>query len=132
MPARGFMFALGCIQSQTCHTDRCPTGVATQDPTCGSGRSSVPDKAQRVFNFHQATLHALAEITAAAGLDHPAQFRPEHFTRRISPQEVRSFADLYPRLDPGALLRGTEDPRFRAAWAMADAASFQPRAVLAA
>ena len=29
--ARGFMFALGCIQSQSCHTDRCPTGVATQD-----------------------------------------------------------------------------------------------------
>ena len=31
--ARGFMFALGCIQSLSCHTDRCPTGVATQDKT---------------------------------------------------------------------------------------------------
>ena len=30
--ARGFMFALGCIQSRSCHTDHCPTGVATQDP----------------------------------------------------------------------------------------------------
>ena len=68
--ARGFMFALGCIQSQTCHTDRCPTGVATQDPT-RQRALVVPDKADAVYNFHHATLHALAELIAAAGLDHP-------------------------------------------------------------
>jgi glutamate synthase domain-containing protein 2 len=45
--ARGYMFALGCIQSQSCHTDRCPTGIATQDP--GRWRKlDVPDKAVRV------------------------------------------------------------------------------------
>src|SRR5260364_142576 len=41
--ARGFMFALGCIQSLSCHTDRCPTGVATQDPT----RARALDPASR-------------------------------------------------------------------------------------
>ena len=70
--ARGFMFALGCIQSLSCHTDRCPTGVATQDPT-RSRALVVPDKIERVHNFHRSTLHALAELTAAAGLDHPGR-----------------------------------------------------------
>ena len=125
--ARGFMFALGCIQSLSCHSDRCPTGVATQEPTRARALS-VPDKAARVAMFHAATLQALAELVAAAGLDHPDQLRPEHFQRRISQQDVRSFAELYPALAPGALLRGTADPRFRDAWAVADARSFQPTA----
>jgi glutamate synthase domain-containing protein 2 len=50
--ARGFMFALGCIQSQSCHTDRCPTGVATQNQS-RQRALVVPDKAQRVANFHK-------------------------------------------------------------------------------
>ncbi|MBX9592907.1 MAG: FMN-binding glutamate synthase family protein [Roseomonas sp.] len=124
--ARGFMFALGCIQSLSCHTDRCPTGVATQDPT-RSRALLVPDKATRVRQFHAATLEALGDLVAAAGLDHPSQLRPEHFMRRVSGQDVRSFAELFPRLEDGALLRRCDDPRFRDAWAMADAASFAPR-----
>ena len=85
--ARGFMFAVGCIQSQSCHTDRCPTGVATQDPT-RQRALVVPDKIERVANFHRATLHELAELTAAAGFDHPNEFKPIHISRRISPSEV--------------------------------------------
>ena len=77
--ARGFMFALGCIQSQNCHTDRCPTGVATQDPI-RQRALVVPDKAQRVFNFHRSTIEALAEVIAAAGLDHPSELQPWHFS----------------------------------------------------
>ena len=68
--ARGFMFSLGCIQSLSCHTDRCPTGVATQD-SARSRALVVEDKTTRVYNFHHAMLHSLAEITAAAGLAHP-------------------------------------------------------------
>jgi len=128
--ARGFMFALGCIQSLSCHTDRCPTGVATQDPSRARALD-VPDKATRVYQFHAATLQVLAEMVAAAGLDHPAQFRPEHFRKRVSAEEVKGFADLYPTLARGALLHGTDDPRFAAAWAMADAESFQPRSAAA-
>jgi hypothetical protein len=94
--ARGFMFAVGCIQSQSCHTDRCPTGVATQDPT-RQRALVVPDKMQRVANFHRATLSELAELTAAAGLDHPTDFKPIHITRRVSPSVVATYADLYPR-----------------------------------
>jgi glutamate synthase domain-containing protein 2 len=125
--ARGFMFALGCIQSQSCHTDRCPTGVSTQD----SNRQRalvVADKSERVYNFHRATIEALAELVAAAGLDHPRELAPAHFSRRISPHEVKSFAELYRTLKPGELLAGTGDKRFAAAWAMANPGEFRAAA----
>jgi glutamate synthase domain-containing protein 2 len=123
--ARGFMFALGCIQAQSCHTDRCPTGVSTQDPA-RQRALVVPDKSERVYNFHRATLESLAELVAAAGLDHPTDFRPAHFSRRVSAHEVMNFAELYPALLPGALLAGSvTDKRFAAAWQMADAAEFR-------
>src|SRR5512140_1169347 len=121
--ARGFMFALGCIQSLSCHTDRCPTGVTTQDPTRNRALV-VPHKIDRVFNYHHATLHALAELLAAAGLEHPQQLRPIHFSQRTSTTEVQSFARLYPSLRPGELIDGTSDSRFREAWAMARADGF--------
>jgi glutamate synthase domain-containing protein 2 len=123
--ARGFMFSLGCIQSLSCHTDRCPTGVTTQDPTRARALV-VPHKIERVYNYHHATLHALAELLAAAGLEHPQQLRPIHFSKRTSSTEVRSFAQLYPSLRPGELIDGSSDPRFSEAWAMARADSFQP------
>ena len=122
--ARGFMFAVGCIQSQSCHTDRCPTGVATQDPT-RQRALVVPDKIDRVFNFHRATLHELAELTAAAGLDHPNEFKPEHISRRISASEVITFADLYPSLAEGELVAGSGNLRWRRPWDMAQAHSFR-------
>ena len=53
--ARGFMFALGCLQAQACHTGHCPTGVTTQDPLRQKSLV-VPVKADRVYNFHQQTL----------------------------------------------------------------------------
>ena len=121
--ARGFMFAVGCIQSQACHNDKCPTGVATQDPARGRALV-VADKTTRVVNFHQATLHTLAELTAAAGLEHPQDFQPIHFARRISQSQTRGFDELYPALTPGELIAGTDDPRFRNAWRMARADTF--------
>ncbi|MFZ3360985.1 MAG: FMN-binding glutamate synthase family protein [Xanthobacteraceae bacterium] len=127
--ARGFMFALGCIQSQSCHTDRCPTGVSTQDRS-RQRALVVPDKAERVYNFHRATIESLAELVAAAGLDHPNQFAPVHFSRRVSQHEVKSFAELYPPLQPGELIAGSGDKRYEIAWAMASPGEFRalPRA----
>jgi hypothetical protein len=84
----------------------------------------VPDKAERVKNFHEQTLHALAELVAAAGLSHPNQLGPQHVYRRVNAQKVETFVDLYPPLATGELLRATEHPQFAAAWKMAQAASF--------
>lgn len=125
--ARGFMFSLGCIQSLSCHTDRCPTGVTTQDPTRNRALV-VPHKLERVYNYHHATLHALSELIAAAGLSHPQEIRSVHFSHRISSTHIISFAQLYPELRPGELIEGTDDVRFRDAWAMARADSFAPAA----
>ncbi|HWS25977.1 MAG TPA: glutamate synthase-related protein, partial [Xanthomonadales bacterium] len=124
--ARGFMFAIGCIQSQACHTDHCPTGVATQDPSRWRALD-VPDKAQRVRNFHQNTLRALSELIAAAGLNHPGELGPEHIIRRVSGNEVRSLAALYSFLRPGELLSSTPGHAvFQRFWREARADSFAP------
>jgi glutamate synthase domain-containing protein 2 len=123
--ARGFMFAIGCIQSQSCHTDHCPTGVATQDKA-RQRAIVVPDKAQRVYNFHRATVLALGEVVAAAGLEHPADLKPVHFSRRVAANRVETYETLYRFLKPGELLAGTDDLRFADAWPLARAETFSP------
>lgn len=121
---RGFMFALGCIQSLSCHTDRCPTGVATQDPKRFKALD-VEDKATRVHNFHQNTVHALRDLLCAAGLTHPSQLGPEHILRRVSPIEVRSLAAIYRFLERGELLtKVPEHAVFKQFWADARSDSF--------
>jgi glutamate synthase domain-containing protein 2 len=123
--ARGFMFALGCIQSQSCHTSQCPTGVATQDPL-RQRALVVPDKAERVHLFHKNTLKALKELLAAAGLTHPDQLGPEHVIRRVSSTEVRSLAALHHFVKAGELLGDTpEHPVFKIFWPQADPESFE-------
>ena len=121
--ARAFMFAVGCIQSQTCHTDKCPVGVATQDKDRQKALN-VPDKATRVKQFHEKTLEALAEVVAGTGLKHPSDFKPFHFHKRISPSKVTTFTNLYPPLEEGELIRGTQDVRYRKPWEIAQAETF--------
>jgi glutamate synthase domain-containing protein 2 len=123
--ARGFMFALGCIQAQSCHTGRCPTGVATQDATRQKALV-VPDKAQRVANFHRNTLAALGEVVGAAGLQHPGELRPRHLIRRTSTTETKSAAELYQRCASGVLRDGGEiaDPTVARYWRRVSADSF--------
>jgi len=125
--ARGYMFALGCIQSMSCHTDRCPTGIATQDPRRW-GKLDVPDKASRVRNYHENTLQALGELLAAAGLRDPSELGPEHVIHRVSATEVRSLGQLYAFLEPGQLLHGSLDDErlsvFKMFWNEARADSF--------
>lgn len=124
--ARGYMFALGCIQSQSCHTDRCPTGVATQDPSRWE-RLHVPDKSMRVRNFHENTLKALHDLLGAAGLMHPQEIGPEHILRRVSPTEVRSLGALYNFLAPGDLVgKIPSHAVFQSFWANARSDSFAP------
>ena len=124
--ARGFMFALGCIQSQNCHNDRCPTGVATQDPSRWQ-KLDVPDKAERVKMFHENTLKALKELIAASGLHHPRELGPEHVIRRVSSTEVRSLASLYKFVKPGELLTSLPDHAvFQVFWNASRSDSFAP------
>jgi len=131
--ARGFMFALGCIQAQHCHTGACPTGVATQD---GLRQQAlvVPDKTERVYRFHQNTLHALRELVQAAGLQHPSQITAAHIVRRTADGEVRLLQRLLPTVAPGALLAAMRGDGpwphnvFSQYWPLASSRSFQPLA----
>jgi glutamate synthase domain-containing protein 2 len=126
--ARGFMFALGCVQSRSCNTNRCPTGVATQSRLRQMGLN-VPDKAERVASFHRLTLVSLSNMLAAAGLTHPDQLGPQHLVRRISATEIRQFSHLHTFLKPGALVRGECTGFYGDYWAMASADSFDGAAL---
>ena len=122
--ARGFMFALGCIQAQACHSGDCPTGVSTQDPHRQKALV-VTTKSDRVYNFHQSTLKALKELVQAAGLDHPGAITAAHIVRRTNDHEVKLLSNLLPFIKPGSLLAG-EMPHsvYRLYWPMAQAESF--------
>lgn len=123
--ARGFMFAIGCIQAQACHTGKCPTGITTQDPDRYRALV-VPDKATRAARFHAATMFALKEACESSGLRHPDEFTPHHLMIRTSPREVRSAASLYDWLKPGQLLEGAPGhPAFRKYWDRAQIDSWQ-------
>jgi glutamate synthase domain-containing protein 2 len=125
--ARGFMFALGCIQAQHCHTGSCPTGVTTQDPLRQQSLV-VPDKADRVYNFHQQTLHALQELVQAAGLHHPQGITAHHIVRRGTDHKVKSLAQLIlTQLGSGALLQpdlGKLPLIYQHTWPLASAEHF--------
>jgi glutamate synthase domain-containing protein 2 len=125
--ARGFMFALGCIQAQHCHTGHCPTGVTTQDPLRQQSLV-VPDKAERVYNFHQMTLHALKEMVQAAGVSHPSEITAHHIVRRSSDQKVMSLAQsILSQLPDRALLESDLQALpniYRHSWPHAAAESF--------
>jgi len=124
--ARGFMFAIGCIQAQACHTNHCPTGVATQDK--GRQRALVvPDKAQRVANFHRNTMKALGDMAGAAGLSHPSGFLPWHLLMRENNRDMVTGEEVFPYMPEGFLLR-EDDTRFGylIRWRRSRAESFEP------
>jgi len=125
--ARGFMFALGCIQAQHCHTGHCPTGVTTQDPLRQQSLV-VPDKADRVYHFHQQTLFALKEMVQAVGVHHPNEITAHHIVRRSGGNKVRSLAQLMlTQLPNGALLEDNVAAWpliYRQTWPRASAQSF--------
>jgi glutamate synthase domain-containing protein 2 len=113
--ARGFMFSVGCIQSQACPTNKCPVGFATQDARLQQALV-VADKAPRAYNFHSNTVQGLAEMTAACGLDHPNEFSPRHLYERVAPHEVRRYDELYKFLEPGQLLDNNAGSVLQQSW----------------
>ena len=122
--ARGFMFAVGCIQAGVCGTGRCPTGVATQDPA-RQRALDVGDKSQRVANFHRNTMHALKELVQATGLHHPSEFRPDHILRRLSRDEARPISMILTYLEPNDLLEGNfRHPVYQRYWNRVSSTSF--------
>ncbi|MEO0467193.1 MAG: FMN-binding glutamate synthase family protein [Pseudomonadota bacterium] len=124
--ARGFMFALGCIQSLHCHQNTCPTGIATTD--AGRQRGLViPDKAARVAAYHRNTVKALMEVVGAAGCNHPSELLPHHISHRVTTDDAQTFDQAYGLLSPGALIHDAASTPLAADWARASAQTFAPR-----
>jgi len=101
--ARSMMLATGCIQALQCHTNTCPTGVATQDEGLMKGLV-VEDKARRVYNFHKATIESFIELMAASGVISPDDLKREHINRRDGTTRVLKYSDIYPEVPVGSYL----------------------------
>lgn len=109
--ARAMMLAIGCIQALECNHNTCPTGVATQNPSLYKGLN-VDDKKVRVANYHHETIKAAVELMAAAGIDHPDKLHRSHIYRRVSANQIQTYAEMYPYLLRGSLL----EPPFPQGW----------------
>ncbi|MDJ1499085.1 FMN-binding glutamate synthase family protein [Xanthocytophaga agilis] len=101
--ARAMMMALGCIQALECNNNKCPTGVATQDPELVKGLV-VENKQVRVANYHQLTVESFVELMAAAGLKEPSQITRRHLSRRVFMNLVKRYDEIYPYVPKGSLL----------------------------
>ena len=124
--ARAMMMAAGCIQAQRCNTDKCPSGVATQNPRRARALD-VGDKSERVYRYQQGTVAAAVKIMAAMGCRTPAELTPHHLQRNITATQTHSYAELYEWLRPGELL--DEPPQSWASeWSAASAGRFGPTA----
>jgi len=115
--------AVGCIQAQTCHTNTCPVGVATQDPK-RMRALDVGDKTQRVVRYQRQTVAQARQVLASMGLTGADQLRPSMLRRRVDHERVLSYADMFDHLAPGELLHSAP-AGWRPDWELADPDTFR-------
>jgi len=114
--ARAMMFALGCIQSRSCNTDKCPTGIATQDPARYKALD-VSIKSKRVANYHASIINNLHELLAAVGLSNSKELTLVHINHRVQGTLIKSYAELYPQVAEGDYLDSNKIPiRYKKYW----------------
>lgn len=102
--ARAMMMALGCIQALRCNSNHCPVGVTTQNPELVAGLV-VSDKKQRVANYHYETIESVAEMIGAMGISKTEDLRHWHITKRVGPNELKHYGEIYHYLNDGDLLK---------------------------
>ena len=89
---REAMMSIGCIQAQKCHTDRCPTGVATQDAWLQRGLD--PElKSVRAANYLVSLRRDLVKVSEAVGVDHPGLITPDDVDLLDGTRERTSLGD---------------------------------------
>jgi len=92
--ARAFMFTVGCIMAQRCHTNTCPVGVATTDPKLQEGLV-IDEKKYRVVNYLLTLRQGLFTTAAAAGLGSPTEFTEEHIAYQDDQGRILTLDQLY-------------------------------------
>jgi len=75
--ARGFMFALGCIQAMQCNKDTCPTGITTHNIKLQRGLDPI-DKAERVANYHKYIQYGVGLLAHSCGVRHARKLDRHH------------------------------------------------------
>ena len=128
--ARGMMLALGCVQSLSCNTNKCPTGVATQDPKLAAGLN-VQDKYERVYRFHKKTVHALMDILSSTGHIKTSELNRTHIFRRIDQSCIARYDEIFPLVKTGSFLTDDIPERFKLHFNEANSNSFMPCSQLA-
>ncbi|TAN06361.1 MAG: FMN-binding glutamate synthase family protein [Rhodanobacteraceae bacterium] len=93
--ARGFMFALGCIQAMRCNKNTCPTGITTQNPKLQRGLV-VMDKAERVANYARNLMREVGTIAHSCGAGDPRGLRRKHCRVVVDDGLSQSLEKLYP------------------------------------
>lgn len=127
--ARGMMLALGCVQSLSCNTNKCPTGVATQDPKLARGLV-VEDKYERVYRFHKKTITAFMDILSSTGHAGHEQLNRTHIFRRVNQAEIKRYDEIFPHVKRGTLLGDDLPEAFKLHVKEASARSFMPQSHL--
>lgn len=92
--AREAMLAIGCIQAQKCHTDDCPTGVATHNAWLQRGLKPAV-QSQRFMRYCQSFRNELLAVTHASGYEHPSQFTSDDVEVSAGPGLFKSLRDIY-------------------------------------
>ncbi|NIR58244.1 MAG: FMN-binding glutamate synthase family protein [Gammaproteobacteria bacterium] len=97
--ARGFMFALGCIQAMQCNRDTCPTGVTTHNPKLQRGLVAE-DKATRVMHYAKHITREVGIIAHACGVRYPQELARHHARVVIDSGTSRGMDELFPEVTP--------------------------------
>lgn len=92
--AREAMLAIGCIQAQKCHTDHCPSGIATQKKLLQHGLDPEVHS-QRYARFCQSLRNEILAVTNACGYEHPAQFTMDDIEISCGPAMFRTLTENY-------------------------------------
>ncbi len=95
--ARGFMFALGCIQAMKCNKNTCPTGITTHDKNLQRGLV-VTDKAERVARYQQGMEKEVAVIAHSCGAAEPRLLRRNHCRIVQYNGQTALLSEIYPDL----------------------------------
>ncbi len=94
--ARGFMFALGCIQSLKCNKNTCPTGITTHNPRLQKGLDPT-DKAVRVCNYAKRVIYEVQVISHSCGVVRPRLMNRSHVRVVQGNGKSVPMIELYPR-----------------------------------
>ncbi len=97
--ARGFMFALGCIQAMQCNKDTCPTGITTHNPRFQKGLDPV-NKGTRVANFVHNLVHEVGVIAHSCGVTSPRGLRRHHARMVTDWGNSILLSEFYPEPTP--------------------------------